>query len=367
MLKLRLQQILRLFLFFILYTTAPTLFSIDQFILKHVSQEEWNASEKFIQKKSNLFFSQGILTIAPTKHHPYPIEKDPETGAIYIHLKDSPHGYIGKGANKIVTKSILYGPKPRIVARCEARQGANDEAHVLKQMKGLRGVIQILSHIKHSENQGDIILEYYNGGNFRQFFKQKRSLADHELLPVILDLLIGLQGIHNRGYIHRDLHTGNILLHRGKHRLRALFTDLGLAIPINEFPDRRIGIPNSHAPAEVLLKPYREIDRRKSETYSLGVALYTMILHKQPSWSHFLRQEPLQNIPGRIRAKMHDLIKETYNKEIIEILNRATGLKRDVLHVIFKMLHPDPEIRISLTEANKMIRALSKKWKIRVD
>jgi serine/threonine protein kinase len=72
-----------------------------------------------------------------------------------------------------------------------------------------------------------IISEYISGGSLADFIKQYGgNLSPSALLPLYLQLLLGLQSLHNRGYAHRDIKPDNILI---TEDLTIKYIDFGLA------------------------------------------------------------------------------------------------------------------------------------------
>ena len=57
-----------------------------------------------------------------------------------------------------------------------------------------------------------MVLEYASDGNLREYLKTHFSeLKWREKLEILRNIIDNLEFIHNRNYIHKDLHSGNIL------------------------------------------------------------------------------------------------------------------------------------------------------------
>ncbi|PKY46708.1 kinase-like protein [Rhizophagus irregularis] len=81
--------------------------------------------------------------------------------------------------------------------------------------------------ISRWEGSGDFIVvtSYANYGNLRQYIYQNfENFSWIERLITLKDIAMGLEIIHNSGYVHRDLHIGNIL----RHKNRTMISDFGL-------------------------------------------------------------------------------------------------------------------------------------------
>ncbi|GBB88569.1 hypothetical protein RclHR1_01510020 [Rhizophagus clarus] len=75
-----------------------------------------------------------------------------------------------------------------------------------------------------------IVMNYANGGNLNKYLQENFANITWEMkLNILLDITIGLYSIHARNFIHRDLHSGNILLNNSSW----LICDLGLSQDAN--------------------------------------------------------------------------------------------------------------------------------------
>ena len=82
-----------------------------------------------------------------------------------------------------------------------------------------------------------MVMDYVPDGDLRQYLKNcysKLSLKDK--LQFLRDIARGLSNIHNKGFIHKDLHSGNIL----KYGSDCYITDLGLCKPADGQDEKKI-------------------------------------------------------------------------------------------------------------------------------
>src|ERR1043165_2576973 len=78
-----------------------------------------------------------------------------------------------------------------------------------------------------------MVMKYIPDGNMRQYLKSHYSKLDLiDKLNFLHDTARGLKDIHNKGFIHKDLHSGNIL-NDDADKL-SYITDLGLCKPFDE-------------------------------------------------------------------------------------------------------------------------------------
>lgn len=324
----------------------------------YLSFSEWENYEAFIKEKALKLFSKGTLYIPGNKRLPYPMQYDPKTKAIYINLDSQKKGFIGAGGNKVVTKSIKYDKDPILVARCSGGQTVISEGNILKKLRGNRGIVQFHSLIKYSNDKADLFIDYCELGNLKTIELKKLELTNKDFINLILDLFIGLKTIHDKGFVHRDLHRSNILLKDVDGYICAFIADFGLSFGIHEHPEYRIGVPNVTCPPEVLLKEYRDIDRKKAECYSIASIAYQLINGENPPWSDIIHQERLPETSTPQRIKTFQYIEKLYQRLLKGRSQEPLKLTEKMIDICLKMLHPYPEKRIYLDTAIKELKKL---------
>jgi len=74
------------------------------------------------------------------------------------------------------------------------------------------------------------VFDYCNGGSLADLvFRRGGKLSSKAFYPIMLQCLAGLEHAHQRGFVHRDLKPGNILLHQQGTGWLAKVADFGLA------------------------------------------------------------------------------------------------------------------------------------------
>src|SRR3954451_5008013 len=111
-----------------------------------------------------------------------------------------------------------------------------------------------------------MVMKYIKNGNMSQYLKSNYSkLSLHNKLGLLNDIARGLKNIHNKGFIHKDLHSGNILSY---NNYACYITNLGLCKPVNEKDEKKIyGVLPYVAPEVLRGKSYTQ----SADIYSFGI------------------------------------------------------------------------------------------------
>ncbi|MHB8636879.1 MAG: protein kinase domain-containing protein [Fimbriimonadaceae bacterium] len=124
-----------------------------------------------------------------------------------------------------------------------------------------------------------IAMEFLDGHTLRNELDTKGALPIGRAVEIAEDVLRGLEFMHGKGVIHRDIKPDNIqILSDGRIKL----TDFGIARltfePNLTMDGQVFGTPSYMSPEQVV---GREIDAR-SDLFSLGIVLYEMIGGRKP-------------------------------------------------------------------------------------
>ncbi|RGB39560.1 kinase-like domain-containing protein [Rhizophagus diaphanus] len=199
-------------------------------------------------------------------------------------------------------------------------------------------------------------------GSLRQHLNDNFFKLDwRQKLRSLQEIAHGLKNIHNKGLVHRDFHSGNILSNFDEN---AFITDLGLCQPANvetsHDSDKKIfGVLPYVAPEVLKGKEYTQ----QSDIYGFGIIAYEICTGYPPyhdiAHDDFLAMKICQGLRPTSNYKIPQLI--------FDIINRcwdADPLKRlkvDELHEFIWNLysHNTSEFTQQIDEANTINSKLS--------
>ncbi len=137
-------------------------------------------------------------------------------------------------------------------------------------------VVDVYDHFRH--NSSDYIaLEFVNGGSLDAILERERYLPGDVALLIVRDCCRGLEYVHSKGVVHRDVKPGNVILGRdGSVKL----LDFGIASRVESFGEdltrdgMTLGTVAYIAPEQI--EQSRTADVR-ADIYSTGAMLYEMV------------------------------------------------------------------------------------------
>lgn len=148
---------------------------------------------------------------------------------------------------------------------------------------------RILSHLDHpnivhimdaqqNDEEAVLVMEYVDGGNLAGLMTRRGFLNPHEAIPLVDQILAGLETAHEQGIIHRDLKGENILLHRDG---TAKLADFGIAREARTDATAASGLAAAGTLPWMSPEQVRGVDAdRRSDLYTVGALLYRLLTGK---------------------------------------------------------------------------------------
>ena len=300
----------------------------------------------------------------------------------FIHLKTHDVLPLGQGCHKKVTRSIMYAAhSPELVANCVGDKTVRREGRVLKKLHNKPGIATTYAVSEHRKKSGkkvySIITKLYNAHTVRSYEYNRSHMENRgEAVYIARDLMLGLESMHAKKLAHRDLHSGNFMVHREEvadtvstdtsatdattTKVSAALIDFGQVVSFHKAKKMvpQIEVSKHLVTPEALIKGKHRVDVRKIESYAVGCSLYHLFFGSGPEWCEKMKRFNVKKMGKKHRKSLsHDLardIRATINKRRSEL--SAGGIENVKLgRVILKLLDPNPEKRFSPKKAREML------------
>lgn len=193
------------------------------------------------------------------------------------------------------------------------------------------------------ENRPFMVMKALEGKTLSVWLRERGTLRKEEVLPLFRQLAAGLDFIHQRGFIHRDIKAGNIYVGSTGH---ATLLDFGIVRPSRNAEQLTrtgmvMGTPQYMSPEQAL--GFRDIDHR-ADLYALATLLFECLAGSLP----FESDNDLSIIQMQAHAPPPDLAE------------RAPWVPRAVSDVLARALAKNPDERYP--SANQLVDALEQAY-----
>ncbi len=194
---------------------------------------------------------------------------------------------------------------------------------------------------EHGGNQLFIVMEYIDGRDLREVIgtasTEKTTLPVEKILNFAIQIVSGLQAAHEKGIVHRDIKSSNIMISSADQE-QAKIMDFGLAKvqggPLVTAAETTLGTAAYMAPEQARGE---DVDPR-ADIWSFGIVLYEMVTGNLPfrgeyeqavlysivNESHQSASEITQNIPAKLEKIINRCLeknRETRYQTSIELLD----------------------------------------------
>ena len=219
-------------------------------------------------------------------------------------------GILGRGGMGTVYRAKHFDTND-IVAVKALSHSFLDEPHFRQRFESEIKALLKLDHpnivrlISYGQDQGVLFfaMELVEGKSLFHLLREVKIFDWRDVLVIAKDVTSGLRHAHDRGIIHRDLKPGNLL--KSKEGLIKV-TDFGIAKSFGTSHDTRdnvVGTIDYMSPEQALGRPVTV----RSDLYSLGVVLYTLLAGQTPFNSNSIEQS-LRNLTSVPAPKIRTVV-----------------------------------------------------------
>jgi serine/threonine protein kinase len=186
-----------------------------------------------------------------------------------------------------------------------------------------------------------IVMEFCEEGTMADLMRKSGGrIPVEKAIPLILQAVSGLAHAHDKGFVHRDIKPGNILISRGT----ALVSDFGMTKSFEQAGLSGLSVTGSYAGTPVF-SPREQITSFKyvkptADIWSMGATIYCMLTGELP-------------LPF---DKKRDPIDVILNEAAIPILKRAAKLPKKLAQVIDQALAAKPKDRFLTGEMHHALK-----------
>ncbi|GJP39541.1 hypothetical protein CLOM_g23903 [Closterium sp. NIES-68] len=193
-----------------------------------------------------------------------------------------------------------------------------------------RGVLRVGSHVCC------VVLEYLAGGTLKHVLIKHyhRKLSVQRVVHIALDIAEGLEYLHSRGIVHRDVKSDNMLL--DKHHRVVKIADFGVSRVQSEDSTmhHKTGTYGYMAPEVLKERPYDH----KADVYSFGILLWEVYCCDNPfpytdldpdEIASTVNQGLRPDIPSCCPPQLADLMRRCWHRE--------PGRRPDMSEVVRKL------------------------------
>lgn len=293
------------------------------------------------------------LAIQPSAQAPMPTQYSQKTHTWYIH----PGRPIGKGHKKHVSKVLMYSPTGsfQYVACAEQHAPMTYEKECLLKLQNTTGVLHVFDALRFNGTTS-LYCTLYNHGSLHDTLRgPSLSLTLKEKAGMALQILQGLEAIHAKKIIHRDLKSNNLLVNVSNtpdgRLVSVAITDFGRALPLQQCHGVRAHWnPLFTAPEGILYKKLHTKDYPLTDLFAAGCNIYEIFYDCRCPWCDKDLVKGHGNEKQRYDALLQKLNNATTPRRTaleVRFLNHTITPQEEFEYLILTSVHPDPKKRTS--------------------
>ena len=197
-----------------------------------------------------------------------------------------------------------------------------------------------------------IISEYAEGGSLGNWLKSNggKAPSDEAALEMMAGILRGIEHLHSRSVIHRDLKPDNILLQGNFPRI----TDFGISRIVSggTTATKPIGSPAYMSP-----EAFNGSKSPQTDIWSAGVILYEMLTGSQPYEDEVLwllikkiQEDEPKPLPDFVKPELKAIVETALQKDAGKRFQTANAMRLAVERAIYNLKSGTIEQRFITTE-----------------
>jgi serine/threonine protein kinase len=187
------------------------------------------------------------------------------------------------------------------------------------------------------------VMEFCDGGSLMDLYNKNRGpLTSEQLMPHALKALEGLAFAHSKGFVHRDLKPGNILIHKGVARV----ADFGMSKSFQMAGLSGMSMTGKTAGTPVFMPPEQIVNfkyvKPVSDVFSMGATMYFLLTGAFP-FEFSEKRDPMDVI---------------LNDDVVPIRKRVAAIPKPLAAAIDRAVTKKHKDRYS--DASEILAAINK-------
>ncbi len=171
-----------------------------------------------------------------------------------------------------------------------------------------------------------MVMQYEHGKSLQQILKSRKTLTEEELRKILFPLLDGLEVMHAKGFVHRDIKPGNIYIRTDG---TPVLLDFGSARQTRATDERTenniVDLTTLVSPGFAPIEQYGTKSDRQgpwTDIYGMGATLYKAVLGVKPADS-IDRSEAITHNEKDVLLALSDHKTQGYSKEFLRAIDKA--------------------------------------------
>ncbi len=182
-------------------------------------------------------------------------------------------------------------------------------------------------------NTAYMVMNYEVGKSLQQILKSRKTLTESELTKIIIPLLSGLEVMHEKGFVHRDIKPGNIFIRSDGS---PVLLDFGSARQTRgergqEMSEEAQTVTTLVSPGYAPIEQYGSSSNRQgpwTDIYGLGATIYKAITGKIPLTA-VDRSETIVHDMKDCYLPVSNLANDRYAAQFLAAIDHAMAFKAD--------------------------------------
>jgi len=302
-------------------------------------------------KDSKYYMDKSLSLIKYIKEYYSKNKSYPETKInFYLYGRRIGQGAFGKvnlGLNVLTGRVVaIKSFKKTPIQKFKHRMKKIQYETELMQRFNHKNITKILE-VFNDEEYMLIIMEYINGGNLFSFVKKRRKLSEKMARFLFRQIILGIQHIHSKNVVHRDIKLENILIDFNNN---VKICDFGIGRVLkstDELLYDKCGTPMYMAPEIILANEENGYKGFPVDIWSSGITLYIMLSGSLPfslkKKNNKKENISLNSMKNNNNSYLQNQIVNLKPKEIENISEEAKNLLQG-------LLNKDPSKRLTCSQ-----------------